>query len=117
MQERAHQIYEEAHRFYGASGQWYDYHLPRDLNTIPVEAGNYILATWRDNEWWVLYVGESENLRDRLANNRHEKMGASILLASPDLVYTLYDANGWDKDRRRKAEKDLIDSEESPLNY
>ena len=117
MQERARQIYEETHRFYGASGCWYDYYLPQNLDTIPAVAGNYIFAVWRDDRWWILYAGESEDLRNRLVNNQHEKMDESRLFIYPLHVYVLYDANRWAGDKRRKAEKDLIDGESPPLNY
>lgn len=118
MQERAHQIYESEHQFHGASGRKYSYHLPQDLNSIPAVAGNYMFAIRQNQneDWWVLYVGESENLRNRLVDSRHEKMDECLLFADPYPVYILYDANRWSKGGRRNAEKDLIDSEGPSLN-
>ena len=103
--------------FYGALDHEYKYYLPQDLDTIPAVAGNYMFAAWRSkNEWQVFYVGETEDLRNRLVNNRHEKMTDARVGAHPDPVYILYDANQWNEGDRRNAEKDLIKSESPPLN-
>lgn len=117
MQERAHQIYEETYQFHGASGCKYDYYLPQNLDMVPSVAGNYVFAIWKNDRWWILYAGESGDLRDRLVNNQHEKMDESLLFVRPHRVYVLYHANRWAGDKRRKAEKDLIDGESPPLNY
>ena len=106
----------ETYLFYGASGNRYEYCFPQDRNIIPSVAGNYMLAAWYDNKWQVLYVGESEDLQNRLVNNRHKKMTDATVLTHPDSVHILYDANEWDKDRRKKAEIDLIVAYNPPLN-
>ena len=103
--------------FYGASGNQYEYCLPKDPNTIPAVAGNYMLAILQNNEWQVLYVGESEDLRNRLVNNQHEKMTNATVIMHPDTVHILYDANQWDREKRMDAERDLIRSESPPLNF
>lgn len=102
--------------FYGASGNQYEYSLPQDINVIPSVAGNYMLAAWYDNKWQVLYLGESENLQNRLVNNRHEKMTDATVLAHPNSVRILYDANQWDEENRKNAKKNLIANYNPPLN-
>ena len=102
--------------FYGASGSQYEYYLPQDPNTIPAVAGNYMLATLQNYKWRILYVGQSENLRNHLVGNRHEKMTNATVWAYPNPVRVLYDANQWNQDVRRKAERDLIEKEFPPLN-
>ena len=103
--------------FYGVSGKRYEYYLPRDIDMIPTETGNYMFAAWRNNEWQVLYVGESENLQNRLVNNQHEKMTDVTVFAHPDSVRILYDANKWNENERRKAKRDIINSLSPPLNF
>ena len=107
--------------FYGTSThgyKGYEYFLPQNPNMIPAVPGNYMFATWRNNGWQVLYVGESENLQNRLVNNRHEKINEYSSFAHPDKVYILYDANRWNKNERRKAERDIINSlSPSPFNF
>ena len=106
----------EVHYFFGASGRSYDYLLPQDWSTIPSEPGNYMFATWRGNKWKVLYVGETENLRDRLVENRRENMLGMLAYAYPGSVDILYDDNQQGEEYRREAERDLIDKEDPPLN-
>ena len=104
------------HCFFGASGRQYDYFLPQDRSTIPSVPGNYMFASRRGDEWKVLYVGETENLRDRLVSNRHEKKFAATVYAYPGSFDILYDADQSEEEDRRAAEKDLIDKEDPPLN-
>lgn len=106
----------ETYLFYGVSGHPYEYSLPQDIKAIPPVTGNYMLAAWYDNKWQVLYIDESKNLQNHLVNNRHEKMTDATVLAHPNSVRILYDANEWDEENRRNAEKDLIANYNPPLN-
>ena len=104
------------HCFVGASGRQYEYFLPQDRSTIPSVQGNYIFAAWRGNKWKVLYVGETENLRNRLVQNRHEQMLAALARAAPGSFNILYDADQCEEEDRRAAERDLIEHYDPPLN-
>ena len=107
----------EVHCFFGASGRQYDYFLPQDRSTIPSVPGNYMFASRRGDEWKVLYVGETENLQNHLVRNEHGNGLAALAHAYPGSVDTLYDADQCKEEDRKKAEKDLIDKENPPLNH
>ena len=102
--------------FSGASGRQYDYFLPQDRSTIPSVPGNYMFASRRGDEWKVLYVGETENLRNRLVTNRHEKMLSVLAYAYPGSFDILYDADQSEEEDRSEAERDLIEHYDPPLN-
>ena len=103
----------EVYCFVGASGRQYEYFLPQDRSTIPSEPGNYMFATRLGNKWKVLYVGETENLQNRLVRNIHEK---TLSMSDYGSVDILYDADQSEEEDRREAEKDLIDKEDPPFN-
>ena len=75
-----------------------------------------MFASRRGDEWKVLYVGETENLRNRLVKNTHEKTLAALAYAYAGSFDILYDADQSEEEDRRAAEKDLIDKEYPPLN-
>lgn len=102
-------MYNTTYSFYGASGSLYNYYLPQHVSTgtIPAVAGNYIFATLSNNVWHTLYVGESENLQNRLVINHHEKMDECERYAHPNGFSILYHGNGLGQEGRLFEEDDL----------
>lgn len=108
-------MHERTHWFFGISGRSYEYYLPP--RPIPHAAGNYIFATpLPRGNWEVLYVGESRDLRKRLAINRHEKWNESSRLVYPRKIYILYGLNRAGDFIRRREERDLILNFNPPCN-
>jgi len=84
-----------------------------DISSVRDQAGLYVICDYRsDGKWYVLDVGESEQLRTRLTNherascwNRHRQgqLGVAVL-------YT----PGWTEDQRRILESTIRDAFSPP---
>lgn len=88
----------------GSSGKQYKYWIS-DINaTFKATAGNYIFAKESSpGRWAPLYIGESDNLSERLAN--HDKLPC-VLRNGGTHIHA--HANSSGDDARRAEESDLI---------
>lgn len=96
----------------GRSGTWYVHSVfPLSLGTF-VAGANYIMVQrLSDGSRKPIYVGQSENLRDRLP--RHEKLLAAQLLGATELhVHVLAQTDA----ERFRIETDLRHGHPAPLN-
>jgi predicted GIY-YIG superfamily endonuclease len=55
----------------GASGKTYSYHVYPFETKLKAEAGNYIYAKLVNGKWAPLYIGETDDLDNRMST--HEK--------------------------------------------
>ena len=93
-----------AYPFEGYSGRVYFYYwLPPNTNLPPV-AGNYIFAIPESHGWEPWYVGQAENLQDRIVSS-HEKLRE---FGHDNVVNILYHENSSGEEGRRYEERDLI---------
>jgi len=63
----------ETHDWIGASGKQYKYSIHSLDTSFKEKAGNYIFAKLSSQYQWVpVYIGQAENLKDRLSNHNKE---------------------------------------------
>jgi hypothetical protein len=96
----------------GASGERYVYWISPIDSSFKDEAANYIFAKeTTPGRWTPIYIGETENLRERLSN--HEKMWC-IRRHGGTHVHAHVTAGG--QSVRRKEEADLVAKWDPPCN-
>jgi hypothetical protein len=96
----------------GASGTRYGYWIHRIGTAFVVEPGNYIFAgETSPNQWSPVYIGQTESLRNRLAN--HDKDGCTRRNGATHLhVHT----TPGGAQTRLTEEADLLASWRTPCN-
>ena len=98
----------------GASRQNYHYWVSPFYTYFKETPGNYIYAKETppgSNRWEAIYIGQSENLSQRLAD--HEKEAEAIRLGATHIhAHT----SSPDEDVRRAEESDLIAGLRPPCN-
>ena len=103
---------QQAHRWQGKSGIWYTYYvypIPATLYDVPA---NYILARARnDGKFDPLYIGQTENLKERITTS-HEKWGC-VSIYGVTHVHAHINSRSAD---RIAEEHDLIQSFRPPCN-
>ncbi|MBV8800422.1 MAG: hypothetical protein JO208_11525 [Alphaproteobacteria bacterium] len=95
----------------GASGAIYNfgiYQMSDNWNPVPVI---YIFAHRMPLFWKALYVGESENAKDRFCT--HERWNEAVRLGATHVLALVSSANQAD---RQRVERDLIGSLCPPMN-
>lgn len=101
--------------------KWIGYHRLTDDNVdkyVPVESGVYKISVEKDNDTLkVVYVGQSENLEDRMKQYVNEDTDNDCLLSylEDDICYFKV-AEVSDADDRDGAERALYDHYESECN-
>lgn len=98
-------------RWQGQSGRIYDYEVHPIGTTFVDKPGNYIFAAVSSGTWKACYIGQTENLKDRLANHEKEpcakRHGATHIHAH---LTTSGEAT------RKAEEEDLIRLHRPPCN-
>lgn len=102
----------EEYPFCGTSDEVYAYQLLPPNTDIPSVAGNYIFAIpASEDDWKPLYIGQTEDLKSRLAKHERypecQRYGKFSILLHQNI----------DGERGRKEEEaDLIERFNPPLN-
>ena len=87
----------------GASGRNYTYEV-YEIPITPIAApANYIFARWANNAWYALYIGETQNLADRLQN--HEQWPCA---QRNGVTHIHVHRGSADRSIRQTEERDLI---------
>ena len=98
-------------RWQGQSGRIYDYEVFPIGTTFVEKPGNYIFAAVSGGMWKACYIGQTENLKDRLGDHEKEacakRNGATYIHAH---VTTGGEA------ARKAEEEDLIRRHKPPCN-
>ncbi len=96
----------------GKSGTEYTYWIYSIETTFKDGPGNYIFAKeTRPGFWSACYIGQSQNLGDRLSN--HEKETCAKRYGA---THIHVHSNGNGETARRDEEKDLILRQQPPCN-
>ena len=98
-------------RWQGQSGRTYDYEVHLIGTTFAEKPGNYIFAAISDGRWKACYIGQTENLHDRLAN--HEKEPCAMRYGASH-VHAHVTTGG--EAVRKAEEEDLIRLHKPPCN-
>jgi len=98
--------------WFGLSGREYKYWIYKIGKTFKEDPGNYIFAKETQTGYWSpSYIGETENLNQRLGNHEKEacarKHGATHIHAH---------LNSGGEEARRQEENDLIMKWKPPCN-
>jgi hypothetical protein len=99
----------------GASGKKYDFYLFPLGHDLQAVAGNYIFSKLVSNVWRPIYIGETENLKDRLVTNltSHHKYDC-IVKEGATHVFAVAIAGGHQA--RLDLEMDLRKGHKTPCN-
>ncbi len=96
----------------GKSGKKYKYSIHPIETTFKDVPGNYIFAKKTSSgSWTPIYIGETESLKDRLAN--HEKMSC---IQRHGGTHIHAHTSSSDVDVRRAEESDLLAQWDPPCN-
>jgi len=98
--------------WFGKSGKKYNYHIHPIGTEFKEESGNYIFAkVTSTGSWSACYIGQTENLNQRLGN--HEKEACAKKIGATH-IHTHITTGG--EVVRKAEEKDLIINYRPPCN-
>lgn len=83
-----------------------------DLNEVTAGAGVYIIFCKSGDAWKVLDIGESQEVRKRLAN--HDRKDCWNENCAGKLYYSAHSMPGSSEDARRTVESDLRSKNNTP---
>jgi hypothetical protein len=112
MMEKEEKMAEQTIMWPGKSGREYKYWIHAIDTSFKDEPGNYIFAKQiSPGKWAPVYIGETESLRDRLAN--HDKRSC-VMRHGGTHVHAHTTSGG--QNVRRDEEADLIARWDTPCN-
>ena len=97
----------------GLSGITYNLDVFRLGTSVPHYAGVYILCKKKDQIWSIYYVGEAEDIGDRLSDSQHPGRDCAMRQGASFVATTQVEGG---KEARLCVEQDLLDAYAPPCN-
>ena len=97
----------------GKSGSKYTYYVYPVGHPMKAEAGNYIFAKMVAGWWWPVYIGETDDLKDRTNLASHHK---GDCIKNNGATYVHAHLSSSDAKIRRAEESDLLNNNSPACN-
>lgn len=97
----------------GSSGTRYEMNIRRLGTSIPHYAGVYVLCKRRQNVWSSYYIGQAEDIGDRLSESNHLGRDCAMRQGASFVATTQVEGG---KEARLTVERDLLAAYAPPCN-